>query len=124
MKIFYVQVSPKPPCIQDYYGFPDELYQFKYEVENDLDFALKLVEESKKRNFHVEATLNWGLDHGAWVPLYFMFPERDIPVVPISTSAGQLPRGTFQMGEIYQGVCGKFWEKSFIHRDWFNDTSP
>jgi 4,5-DOPA dioxygenase extradiol len=108
---FYVQVSPKPPCIQDYYGFPDELYQFKYEVENDLDFALKLVEESKRRNFHVEATLNWGLDHGAWVPLYFMFPERDIPVVPISTSAGQLPEAHFRWGKFIREFAESFGRK-------------
>ncbi len=105
---FYVQVSAKPACIQDYYGFPEELYQFRYDVENDLDFAVKLVEESRKYNFPVEATLDWGLDHGAWVPLYFMFPERDIPIVPISVSIGQSPEAHFRWGKFIR----KFAEKS------------
>ncbi len=35
-----VQTSPSPNCIQDYYDFPAELYEFAYEVKNDVDFAI------------------------------------------------------------------------------------
>ncbi len=103
----FVHVSPNPKCIQDYYGFPDELYKFTYEVRNDVDFAVKLVEEGKKFGLPVSSTLEWGLDHGAWVPLYFMFPERDIPVIPISACLEQSPEIHFKWGECIKEICEK-----------------
>lgn len=102
-----VQVSPEPECIQDYYGFPDELYRFTYHAKNDVDFAMKLVEKGKREGLPVAPTLDWGLDHGAWVPLYFMFPERDIPIIPISSSLGQSPETHFKWGECIREVAEK-----------------
>ncbi len=102
-----VQTSPNPKCIQDYYGFPDELYEFTYEAKNDADFAIKLVEGGRRKGLPVSSTFDWGLDHGAWVPLYFMFPERDLPVMPISSALRQTPEMHFKWGECIREVAEK-----------------
>jgi aromatic ring-opening dioxygenase catalytic subunit (LigB family) len=83
---FLVQVSPMPRCIQDYYDFPKEYYSYRYEASNDLELAELLVEQGSRRGLHVRSTEEWGLDHGAWLPLYVMFPEAQTPVVPVSWS--------------------------------------
>ena len=96
---FLVQISHQLRCIQDYYGFPDELYEFSYDVNNDANFAIDLVKGAIKAGLPVEGTEEWGIDHGAWVLLYFMFPEKDIPVVPISISAYLSPQLHYQWGD-------------------------
>jgi 4,5-DOPA dioxygenase extradiol len=39
-----------------------------------------------------------GLDHGAWIPLRFMFPRATIPVVQLSLRSDQDARFLFEMG--------------------------
>ncbi len=40
-----------------------------------------------------------GLDHGAWVPLRQMFPEADLPVVPLSVQHHGGPQHAYRVGQ-------------------------
>jgi len=103
---FEIESRENIPCIQDYYGFPEELYKFSYHAKNDLILISEIVKESRNRNVNVVEAASWGLDHGAWLPLYFMFPKQDIKVVPVSiTSAG--PEEHFRLGEAIKAAVRK-----------------
>ncbi len=106
-EFLYVHTSLNLPCIQDYYGFPEELYEFRYDVCGDPEFAFGLVEEGRKNLLPVQGTQSWGLDHGGWVILYFMFPQRDISVVPISICPKFSPQVHFEWGKVIRRFSEK-----------------
>ena len=95
---FQVESREIIPCIQDYYGFPEELYKYSYEAKNNMAIVEKIVDLSAERGLEVVASQSWGLDHGAWLPLHFMFPARHVKVVPVSVSPSD-PETHFKFGE-------------------------
>jgi 4,5-DOPA dioxygenase extradiol len=40
-----------------------------------------------------------GLDHGIWTPLHYMYPQADVPVLPLAFVASQSPAQQFALGE-------------------------
>lgn len=95
---FEVESREEVPCIQDYYGFPEELYKYSYEARNNTDLVAGIVDAARAKGVDVLQSASWGLDHGAWLPLYFMFPERNVKVVPVSINSSS-PEEHFKFGE-------------------------
>lgn len=83
---FLVNVAQRPEFLQDYYGFPADWYKVRYEPTGDPELGHALVTEGKKNGVPVEATTEWGIDHGAWTPLLHLVPEARVPVVCLSIS--------------------------------------
>lgn len=76
----YVTSWDKQKTIYDFYWFPNELYEIKYEPKTDNE----LIDNISNILWDVIKTPDWGLDHGAWSVLKKIFPDADIPVVQIS----------------------------------------
>lgn len=75
-----VQQEAKPRQVYDMYGFPEELYQCRYEPSGDNELServLELVDNSVVDN-------SWGIDHGTWSVLVHMVPDASIPVVQLA----------------------------------------
>ena len=88
----------QPQLIYDFYGFPDELYKIKYPVIGSPELA-KQVKELLAPIVTVEYNNDWGIDHGAWVPLKWLFPEAEVPVVQLSINYNQTARFHYQIGK-------------------------
>ena len=78
-----VDVSAMPKTIHDFYGFPQELYAQQYPAQGDPELARTVA------SHHAEEDDTWGLDHGAWTVLKFLYPEADVPVFQISIDMGR-----------------------------------
>jgi 4,5-DOPA dioxygenase extradiol len=46
-----------------------------------------------------------GLDHGAWIPLRQMFPDADVPVVPLSVQSHLGPEHAYRVGQALTGLA-------------------
>ncbi len=85
----HVGAAALPRTIHDFGGFPPELYALRYPAPGLPVLAQAIAKTINAAGLPVRIASDHGLDHGAWVPLLRMFPEADIPVVPISVD----PRG-------------------------------
>jgi 4,5-DOPA dioxygenase extradiol len=69
----------------DFYGFEDELYKVKYEINSDEKLTLELIEKLKKENIDISIDKNRkSYDHGVWNVLALMYEKLSIPVLQIS----------------------------------------
>lgn len=71
-----------PATIHDFSGFPEPLYNVEYAAPGDMDLADRV-----RRLLEADSTAlrtDWGLDHGSWSVLKWMYPEADVPVIQLS----------------------------------------
>lgn len=93
-----VGFAEKPETIHDFFGFPDALYQLRYPATGCPEAAHEVVAAIQQAGFSVAQDAQRGLDHGAWVPLRLMFPEADIPVIPVSIQSGGGVKQAYALG--------------------------
>lgn len=70
--------------IHDFGGFPRELYELRYDAPGDPALARQVVALLKAAGHAAGIDGCRGIDHGAWVPLRWMYPAVDVPVVQLS----------------------------------------
>lgn len=79
-----VNAVPINDTIYDFRGFPQSLYELRYNAPGSFNLAKRASDLLTAAGFPVETDHKRGLDHGAWVPLILMYPHADIPVVQLS----------------------------------------
>lgn len=79
-----VTAAAKPATIHDFSGFPARLYSLQYPAPGAPALAAQIVEGLKAAGFDASLDGHRGLDHGAWVPLRYLKPGAEVPVLQVS----------------------------------------
>ena len=79
----------QPHTVHDFGGFPEDLYRIVYPAPGEPALAGDIAARLSGAGLAARVRPGHGLDHGVWVPLRRMYPQADIPVVPLSVN----PRG-------------------------------
>ncbi|WP_305805886.1 class III extradiol ring-cleavage dioxygenase [Stenotrophomonas sp. YIM B06876] len=88
----------QPRTLHDFGGFPAELYQLQYPAPGAPALAAEVAQRLAQAGLQPQLDPQRGLDHGAWVPLRFLYPQAGIPVVPVSIQPLLGPRHQFELG--------------------------
>lgn len=91
----FVTMSPTPQTIHDFYGFPQALYQQRYAAKGDPQLAQEIINQIEKPV--IGGDNQWGLDHGTWTVLKYIYPKADIPVIQLSLDHFLTPQQHFEL---------------------------
>lgn len=78
----YLTDDTRPRTIHDFSGFPPALYEIDYPAPGQVDLARHV--RGMLGEDRVSLRGDWGLDHGTWSVLRWMYPEAVIPVIQLS----------------------------------------
>lgn len=90
--------AAKPETVHDFYGFPPPLYEIRYPAPGAPALAARARGLLKDAGIAAGIDGTRGLDHGAWSPLIYMYPDADVPVVQVSVQTALGPRHHLDLG--------------------------
>jgi aromatic ring-opening dioxygenase catalytic subunit (LigB family) len=95
---FTVMSNPSPPMLYDYSNFPANTYQVQYPAPG----APQLAEQvhALLQNAGIAARLDpvRGFDHGAFVPMFVVYPDANVPIVQLALKRGLDPQAHLAAG--------------------------
>ncbi len=103
----HVHRTARYETMYDFGGFPDALYQIRYEPPGDPDLADNILERLASAGIAARPEESRGLDHGAWTILHRLYPEADIPVVEMSVNKRLSARDQFHVGRVLAPLSGE-----------------
>jgi 4,5-DOPA dioxygenase extradiol len=90
-----VTAMEHPKTIHDFGGFPPELYKVLYPAPGSPELAKEIAGTITKTE--VIPDDQWGLDHGCWTVLKYLFPEADVPVIQLSLDHYESPQYHYEL---------------------------
>lgn len=94
-----VGASDRPATMHDFGGFPASLYALHYTPPGAPSLASDVVQLLVDAGFSAQLDAHRGLDHGAWLPLRYLKPEANVPVLQISMPHDLDPAGALRLGQ-------------------------
>nr|WP_298686978.1 class III extradiol ring-cleavage dioxygenase [uncultured Dongia sp.] len=92
--------SETPSTIHDFYGFPQALYDLRYDAPGDPALAARVVVLLEAGGYKPQTSSDRGLDHGVWSPLILAYPQSGIPVVQLSLMHNRTPADHVALGRL------------------------
>ena len=87
-----------PSTLHDYSGFDPALYQLRYPAAGDPLLAQRIAVLLSDQGWVATTNGARGLDHGAWVPLRYLYPQAQLPVLQLSMPIALNTESALQLG--------------------------
>lgn len=99
-----VSTTAQPETIHDFGGFPGVLYSLQYPAPGAPELGEAIANRLTRAGIAAATDHQRGLDHGAWVPLRYLFPAANVPVLQLSLPAGWGPARHLAYGRALAGL--------------------
>ena len=104
-----VSTAAQLETIHDFGGFDPALYAIQYPAQGAPQGAQEVVAALEAAGLPVRTDPQRGLDHGAWVPLRYLFPGAAVPVVPLSIQHHGGPQHAYRIGQALAPLAEQGW---------------
>jgi len=95
----HVTTGARLRTIHDFGGFDPALYEIEYPAAGHPQLAARTIDLLRAAGWGVEADATRGLDHGAWVPLTYLYPAADVPVFQVAMPSRLTGDTAFAFGQ-------------------------
>ena len=85
-------------AVHDFGGFDPRLYAMRYDAPGAPAWAARAQALLRAAGLDAHAVPEGGLDHGIWVPLREIFPDADVPVLPLAWPPHWTATQLFELG--------------------------
>jgi 4,5-DOPA dioxygenase extradiol len=89
--------NDRPETIHDFGGFPKPLFDMQYPAPGDPALAKRVA--SLLAGADATVRTDWGLDHGTWTVLRYLYPDASMPVVQLSIDHRAAPATHLALGK-------------------------
>ena len=86
-------------AVYDFGGFDPRLNQLRYDAPGAPALAERVAQLVAAAGLPIHTLNEGGLDHGIWTPLRFIFPQADVPVLPLAWPPQWSPTQLFALGQ-------------------------
>jgi len=93
-----ILVSPYPPMLYDYSGFPADTYDLEWPAPGAPDLVGEIESLLASAGFDAQRNATRGYDHGAFVPMMLANPAADMPTLQLSLLGSLDPKEHLAMG--------------------------
>jgi 4,5-DOPA dioxygenase extradiol len=93
--------------IHDFGGFPQALFEIRYDAPGAPAVAARAEALLREHGVAVQRLDAGGLDHGIWTALRHVYPNADVPIVPLAWVPSEAPARLFAMGEALAALSGE-----------------
>ena len=91
--------APQHQAIYDFGGFDPRLNRMRYDAPGAPELATRVAGLLQAAGLPVHRLDEGGLDHGIWTPLRYVYPDADVPVLPLGWPPNWSPAQLFALGQ-------------------------
>jgi 4,5-DOPA dioxygenase extradiol len=95
--------------IHDFGGFDSRLYEMQYPASGSPQAAQEVVTALRASGLTALSDATRGLDHGAWVPLRYLMPNPEVPIVPLSIQHQGGALHAYRVGQAIASLSEQGW---------------
>ena len=94
-------------AVYDFGGFDPKLYTLRYDALGAPALAAQVQSVLAGAGINAQVTPDGGLDHGIWTALRYLYPDADIPVLPLAWVPTLAPAAQFALGQALAPLAGE-----------------
>jgi 4,5-DOPA dioxygenase extradiol len=99
--------APQHEAIHDFGGFDPRLHEMRYDAPGAPALAARVAALLQAAGIPAHQSAEGGLDHGIWTPLRYLYPDADVPVLPLAWPPQWKPAQLFALGQALAPLAGE-----------------